>query len=170
MMSNPDNEVPQLISSGGFHHDHIRCLIILWSQHNYYRAYSEPPGYNKYKPDLVLRRKGKKSGKAPIIYIEIQKDDNDRWREKKQKQYKGKHLVTVQPRNFPEDITPWELYYLISERMEIESDAPIKKKDPTIKKCEGCGKPKKENKLYKELCRKCRYEKKRREHSVQQDH
>lgn len=162
---NPDQEVPPLISNSTYHHDDIRMKIIWWAQkYGKYRVYSEPLGYPGYKPDLVLYKN------PNTIYIEIQVDDNKDWRETKKYQYKGKHLITIQPLLIPNSLSSIGLQDHINRRMENEVDkykpkkeAPYKPRktnlNSPIKRCSECDAPKKSILLYEGLCQKCRKKK-----------
>lgn len=168
---NPDNEVPPVTSSGGFHHDHIRLLIIYWSQKHGYKAHSEPLGFGKYRPDLELRRKKKKKGIRTLMFVEIQKDDKKQWRETKEKQYKGNHLAVIQPDLYDEELSGRQLYKVIKNRMDAEAEFHVPRKvsdttwkrnesDSTMIDCPECSARIKRTQLKTHLKYKCKKRKK----------
>ena len=127
---NPDNKVPQVISSGGFQHDLVRCLIILWGQRNNYKVYSEPKGYGDYQPDLVLKQKKRYRSKVPLAFVEVQKIISTEWLRTKYVQYLPKHLIVINLKHFPTDsVTPEELYDRLSEQLSMETDVYLPKKE-----------------------------------------
>ena len=137
-----DNLVPQLISSGGFEHDLIRCLICLWAQHNNYEVHSEPPGYGEYKPDLVLRQKKANKTQAYVAFVEIQKIISQDWLETKYRQYHPKLLIIIDLKRYPvTELTPDALYERVSEQMSMETAVylPKKVKRPQTPKSEAPG-------------------------------
>lgn len=132
-----DNKVPQLHCSAGFWHDQIRYLIIYWAQQNGYKVFSEPLGYGKYKPDLVLRQitptPREFKHRANVVFVEIQKDQKESWVEEKIEQYRGKNLMIVQPWDYPDstDGLLWDDVYLpLVKQLEMETNAHKPRKKP----------------------------------------
>jgi len=122
-MKNQDNLVPQLISSAGRHHDRIRCHAIIWGQSHNYHVYSEPLGYGTYKPDLVFRQRKRHNSKAPIVFIEIQKDGGDKaWVKKTIKKYHGKQLMIIDPERYPRTDPGEIIYKNLSKQLDLETD------------------------------------------------
>ena len=121
-MKNQDNLVPQLVCSAGFPHDHVRCLVILWCQRHSYDAYSEPQGYGRYKPDLVLRSRTRHNSKAQIVFVEIQKQRTKEWLTRTMENYKGKQLLIIDPDRYPVTDPTIRSYHEISKQLDTETD------------------------------------------------
>jgi len=119
--------VPQLHCSAGNWHDFIRYLIIHWAQRNGYDVYSEPD-LGKFTPDLELRQirptPQKFTNNAPVVYVEIQKDQGSWWIKQTLENYRGKFLSIFQPMKFEPDTPFRTLKNLVEEQIQMDVEAP----------------------------------------------
>lgn len=174
--------------SGTFLHSNIKFWVQHWADDPKvgYKAEKEAKGEfddDKVQPDIVLRYKYRDKKRKSIVYIEIQNNLNKSWKNKKERQYKGRQFLILDENRYNletdgETLAFWlsAAYTMLVQDLDGFTLSPMTPKkeplrppynkhdDSPLLPCERCGKPKKEKNLYVttlgKLCRKCFYRRK----------